>query len=109
MQKEGKEHLPSLSLFYLHGQKYTKFALCLFTLQCLGPILLDHDAELQDQLGRRLQEGLQQPQHVDVSILEHHGPVPTTLMLLLPSRHDAQVEGPNVPAGVRGMISLGKL
>lgn len=69
------------------------------TLQRLGPVLLDHDAELQDQLGRRLQEGLQQPQHVDVGVLEHHGPVPAALVLLLPPRHDAQVQGPDVPAG----------
>lgn len=76
-----------------------KGGVCPLTLQCLGTVLLDHDAELQDQLGRRFQEGLQQPQHVDVSVLEHHGPVPATLVLLLPPRHDAQVEGPDVPAG----------
>lgn len=82
--------------------------MCLFTLQCLGPILLDHDAELQDKLGRRLQEGLQQSQHVDVSVLEHHGPVPATLVLLLPPRHDAQVEGPDVPVGDTDTITLCK-
>lgn len=72
------------------------------TLQCLGTVLLDHDAQLQDQLRRRLQESLQQPEHVDVCILEHHGPVPATLVLLLPPRHQAKVERPNVPAAVRG-------
>lgn len=69
------------------------------TLQRLGSVLLDHDAELQDQLRGRLQESLQQPQHVDVRVLEHHGPVPAPLVLLLPTRHDAQVQGPDVPEG----------
>lgn len=69
------------------------------TLQRLGPVLLNHDAELQDQLRRGLQERLQQPQHVDVRVLEHHGPVPAPLVLLLPTRHDAQVQSPDVPAG----------
>ena len=69
------------------------------TLQSLGPVLLDHDAELQDQLRRRLQERLQQPQHVDVGVLEHHGPVPAPLVLLLPARHDAQIQRPDVPVG----------
>lgn len=69
------------------------------TLQRLGSVLLDHDAELQDQLRCGLQESLQQPQHVDVRVLEHHGPVPAPLVLLLPPRHDAQVQRPDVPAG----------
>ncbi len=68
------------------------------TLQRLGPVLPDHDAELQDQLRCRFQESLQQPQHVDVRVLEHHGPVPAPLVLLLPARHDAQVQRPDVPA-----------
>ena len=76
------------------------------TLQRLGPVLLDHDAELQNQLRRWLQEGLQQPQHVDVCVLEHHRPVPAPLMLLLPPRHDAQVQRPDVPAQVRAHIQV---
>lgn len=75
------------------------------TLQCLGSVLLDHDGELQDQLGSRLQEGLQQPQHVDVGILKHHGPVPASLVLLLTARHDPQVQRPDVPAGIRELIT----
>lgn len=77
------------------------------TLQRLGSVLLDHDAELQDQLRRRLQEGLQQAQHVDVGVLEHHGPVPPPLVLLLPPRHDAQVQRPDVPAGGQRFFFLG--
>lgn len=75
------------------------------TLQSLCPVLLDHDGELQDQLGSRLQEGLQQSQHVDVCVLKHHGPVPAPLMLLLTARHDPQVQGPDVPAGTRALIT----
>lgn len=75
------------------------------TLQCLGSVLLDHDGELQDQLGSRLQEGLQQPQHVDVCILKHHGPVPASLVLLLTARHDPQVQRPDVPASIRVLIT----
>lgn len=69
------------------------------TLQGLGSVLLDHDAELQHQLRRRLQERLQQAQHVDIGVLEHHSPVPPPLVLLLPPRHHPQVEGSDVPAG----------
>lgn len=75
------------------------------TLQRLCSVLLDHYGELQDQLGSRLQEGLQQPQHVDVRVLEHHGPVPPPLVLLLTPRHDPQVQGPDVPAGATALIT----
>lgn len=75
------------------------------TLQRLCSVLLDHYGELQDQLGSRLQEGLQQPQHVDICVLKHHGPVPAPLMLLLAARHDPQVQGPDVPAGTRALTT----
>ena len=68
------------------------------TLQPLRPVPLNHDAELQHQLGRTLQEGLQQAQHVDVRILVHHGPVESTLVLLLTMALNAQIHGADVPA-----------
>lgn len=46
-------------------------------------VAVDHDAELQYQLGGALEEGLQQPQHADVSALKHHSPV-IVLPLVLP-------------------------
>jgi len=67
------------------------------TLQPLRPVALDHDAELQHQLRRALQEGLQQAQHVDVGVLEHHGPVEAPLVLLLPVALYAEVHGADVP------------
>lgn len=69
------------------------------TLQPLSLVALDHDAELQHQLRGALQEGLQQPQHVDIGILVHHGPVETPLVLLLPVALDAEVHGADVPVG----------
>ena len=69
------------------------------TLQPLRPVPLNHDAELQHQLGRTLQEGLQQAQHVHVCVLEHHGPVPAPLVLPLPPRLDPQVQSSDVPEG----------
>lgn len=69
------------------------------TLQPLSLVALDHDAELQHQLRGALQEGLQQPQHVDISILVHHGPVETPLVLLLPVALYAEVHGADVPVG----------
>lgn len=69
------------------------------TLQPLSLVALDHDAELQHQLRGALQEGLQQPQHVDIGILVHHGPVETPLVLLLPVALDAKVHGADVPVG----------
>lgn len=69
------------------------------TLQPLSLVALDHDAELQHQLRGALQEGLQQPQHVDIGILVHHGPVETPLVLLLPVALYAEVHGADVPVG----------
>lgn len=69
------------------------------TLQPLSLVALDHDAELQHQLRGALQEGLQQPQHVDIGVLVHHGPVETPLVLLLPVALDAEVHGADVPVG----------
>ena len=68
------------------------------TLQTLSLVALDHDAELQNQLRSALQEGLQQPKHVDVCIFVHHGPVEAPLVLLLPVALYAEVHGANVPA-----------
>lgn len=67
------------------------------TLQPLSLVALDHDAELQHQLRGALQKGLQQPQHVDIGILIHHGPVETPLVLLLPVALYAEVHGADVP------------
>lgn len=72
------------------------------TLQPLSLVALDHDAELQHQLRGALQEGLQQPQHVDIGILVHHGPVETPLVLLLPVALYAEVHGADVPVGGGG-------
>lgn len=58
----------------------------------------DHDAELQNQLRRALQEGLQQTQHADVSALEHHPPVEVApLRVSMPTALHAQVESVDVP------------
>lgn len=63
---------------------------------------LDHDAELQHQLGGALQEGLEQPQHADVRALEHHAPVVVTpLGVAVPAALNAQIQGVDVPANQR--------
>lgn len=69
------------------------------TLQRLDAVLLHHDAELQHELGRALQEGLQQPQHADVRALEHHPPVEVAAAVLsLPPALQPQVQRAEVPA-----------
>lgn len=67
------------------------------TLQRLGPVLLDHNAQLKHQLWGTLKEGLQEPEHVDVGVLEHHGPVEAPVILLPPPTLDAQVHGADIP------------
>lgn len=41
------------------------------TLQGEDGVSVDHDAQLEDQLGGRLQEGFQEAEHGDVSALKH--------------------------------------
>lgn len=61
-------------------------------------VAVDHDAELQHELRRALQESLQQPQHVDVSALEHQTPVEMTLTrVAMPTALHSQVQGVDVP------------
>ncbi|TNN46337.1 hypothetical protein EYF80_043455 [Liparis tanakae] len=45
------------------------------TLQWEDDVSVDHDAQLEDELRSRLQEGFQEAQHGDVSALKHQPPV----------------------------------
>lgn len=59
---------------------------------------MDHDAQLQDQLGGRLKEGFQEAEHSDVSTLEHEPPVEVAARsAAVPAALSTQVEGMNVP------------
>lgn len=59
---------------------------------------VDHDAELQNQLGGALQEGLQQAQHADISALKHHAPVVmAALGVSVPAALHAQVQSMYIP------------
>ena len=63
---------------------------------------MDHDAQLEDELRRRLQEGLQQAEHGDVSALKHQPPVEMAAgTVAVPTALGAQVEGVDVPEGKR--------
>lgn len=58
---------------------------------------MDHDAQLQDQLGGRLQEGFQEAEHGDISTLEHQPPVEVAARsAAVPAALSAQVEGVDV-------------
>lgn len=60
---------------------------------------VNHDAELQNQLGGALQEGLQQAQHADISALEHHAPVVmAALGVPVPTALHAQIQSVYIPA-----------
>lgn len=64
---------------------------------------LDDDAELQDKLRRTLQEGSEQVEHADISILVHHPPVePPAVVLATAPAPDAQVDGVEIPEEHRG-------
>lgn len=59
---------------------------------------LDDDAELQDELRRALQEGGEQVEHADISVLVHHPPIePPAVVLTTASAPDAQVDGVEIP------------
>lgn len=68
---------------------------------------MNHDAQLQDELRRRLQEGLQQAQHGDVGALEHQPPVEVTAgPVPVPPALGAQVEGVDVPGDQRHKFEI---
>lgn len=59
---------------------------------------MDHDAQLQDQLGGGLKEGFQETEHGDVSALKHQPPVEVAARsAAVPAALSTQVEGMNVP------------
>lgn len=67
------------------------------TLQREYSVFMDHDAQLQDQLGGGLQEGLQQAEHGDVSTLKHQPPVEVTAgPVAVPATLGAEVEGVDI-------------
>lgn len=67
---------------------------------------MNHDAQLQDELRRRLQEGLQQAEHGNVGAFEHQPPVEmTTGPVAVPPALGAQVEGVDISKKMRdGMV-----
>lgn len=68
------------------------------TLQGQDLVGLDHDAQLQHQLGGALQEDLQQAQHADVGTLEHQAPVVMALLVVPPpAALHPQVQGVDIP------------
>lgn len=67
------------------------------TLQWEDGVPVDHDAQLQDELGGGLQEGFQEAEHGDVSALEHQLPVEVVPGSgAVPAALSAQVEGVDV-------------
>lgn len=59
---------------------------------------LVHDAELQNQLGGALQEGLKQTEHADIGALKHHAPVVVpALGVPVPAALHTQIQGVDVP------------
>lgn len=61
--------------------------------------MVDQQAELQHQLRRATQEGLQQTQHAHVRALEQHPPVEVAPQPLpAPTALQPQVQGAQVPA-----------
>lgn len=67
------------------------------TLQWQHGVPVDHDAQLQDELGGGLQEGFQEAEHGDVSALEHQPPVEVAPGSgAVPAALSAQVEGVDV-------------
>lgn len=67
------------------------------TLQWEDGVPVDHDAQLQDELGGGLQEGFQEAEHGDVSALEHQPPVEVAPGSgAVPAALSAQVEGVDV-------------
>lgn len=89
----------SLELFYLMCSSFPP--LPSLTLQWQDCVAVDHDAELQDELRRRLQEGLQEAEHCDISALKHQPPVEVAAWYVaVPAAQGSQVEGVDVP--VRG-------
>lgn len=70
---------------------------------------VDHDAELQHQLGSALQEGLKQTQHADIGALKHHAPVVVTpLGVSMPAALHSQIQGVDIPVHhrIQGVTNL---
>lgn len=90
----------SLKLFYLMCSSFSPLlstSICL-TLQWQDCVAVDHDAELQDELRCRLQEGLQEAEHCDISALKHQPPVEVAARpVAVPVAQGPQVEGMDVP------------
>lgn len=76
------------------------------TLQREDAVSMDHDAELQDELRSRLQEGLQEAEHGDVSTLEHQPPVELAAgPAAVPATLGAQVESVDISEGTEKEVS----
>lgn len=59
---------------------------------------MDHDAQLEDKLRRRLKKCLQETKHGDVSALEHQPPVEVVVgTVAMPTTLGAQVECVDIP------------
>lgn len=80
------------------------FVTALPTLQREDDVSVDHDAQLEDELRSRFEEGLQQAQHGDVSALKHQPPVEVTAgPVAMPTALGTKVESVDVPEGERGL------
>jgi len=74
------------------------------TLQREDDVSVDHDAQLEDELRSRLQEGFQEAQHGDVSALKHQPPVEVaTWPVAVATALGTKVESVDVPEGERGL------
>lgn len=71
---------------------------------------MNHDAKLEDELRRGLQEGLQQAKHGNVGALKHQPPVEvTTGPVAVPSALGAQVKRVDISEDKRqefGMVTF---
>lgn len=89
--------------------KKEKTAECV-TLQRQNTAFMDHDAQLQNELWSRLQEGLQEAEHGDVSALKHQPPVELAAgPVAVPAALGTQVEGVDVSEGERKRFKGGDL
>lgn len=69
---------------------------------------MNHDAQLQDKLRGRFQEGFQEAEHSDVSALKHQTPVEVAPgAAAVPAALSTQVEGVEVPEERRHQGVLG--
>lgn len=71
---------------------------------------MNHDAQLQDELRRRFQEGFQEAEHCDVGALKHQPPVEVAPgAAAVPAALSPQVEGVEVPEERRHQEGLGSM